>query len=89
MLFECAASIHNNFSRFLYFSIQLQNTPQREGLTAVMLSESKKRKLFVLAIDSLREGNAKMHLDTYINGNKESIDLAYCHSHGKWIEWLI
>lgn len=90
LLPEVLSKVPNNLSLVIFhtFTFYQLSKSQREEFITLITNESRKRDIFVLSIMSLHEGGAKLQLDIYIKGNREVIDLAYCHSHGEWIEWI-
>lgn len=75
----------------LYHSYTLNQCPKAvgEAVNALLLARSQQRTLYRISLEWY-SGQSQPHLEllTYHNGQVAKELLAYCESHGRWIEWL-
>jgi hypothetical protein len=60
----------------------------RARLTTLLANHAFGRKLYRVAIEWLGETHPRLELISYEDGVKTEHLLAYCDSHGEWLEWL-
>jgi len=61
----------------------------REALDNILIMASLRRPIWRLSCEGSLAfvGEAPMRLRRYVDGQKQSRELAHCHPHGAWIEW--
>lgn len=88
---EVLANVPADNALCLYHSYTLNQCPQSvgEAIHELLLTHSQQRPLYRLVLEWYN-GQAHPHLDlyTYRDGSVTQELLAYCESHGRWIEWV-
>jgi len=61
----------------------------REALDNILIMASLRRPIWRLSCEGSLAfvGEAPMRLRRYVDGQKQSRELAHCHPHGAWLEW--
>jgi hypothetical protein len=60
----------------------------RARLSELLAAHGARRDLFRVSIEWLGEGQPRLELVSFVDGVMTAQLLAYCGSHGEWIEWL-
>ena len=66
-----------------------QFTPEmREALDSILVLAGLRRPIWRIGIEGSRAGVNAVMLTHYRDGVRETQELAHCHPHGAWLEWL-
>ena len=63
----------------------------RDALVSVlkaMQKHSERRPVFFISMEGTGDPHSELKLTAYERGERTSLDLANCHPHGHWLEWL-
>jgi hypothetical protein len=84
------ASIPDDQSLCVFHTHTVNQFPAqaRACLVALLVEHAATRDLFRLSIEWLGEGHPRLELVSFESGAMTAELLAYCGSHGEWIEWL-
>lgn len=53
-----------------------------------MQAHSRQRPVYFVSMESTDAAHSALRLTIYEHGERRMIDLANCHPHGYWLEWL-
>jgi hypothetical protein len=74
----------------LYHTHTIHTWPQeqRDALMQLITQLASDRQIYHLSAEWLGPPATKLQLEWWPGGKPESVSLAYCDDHGRWIEWL-
>ena len=88
---ELLSSLPQDVTVCLYHSYTLNQTPQdvRQQILDQVLEASKQRDLYRISQEwYFGQHQPHLHLFSYHQGQMQSELLAYCETHGRWVEWM-
>jgi hypothetical protein len=87
---EVLAAIPDDQSLCVFHTHTVNQFPAeaRANLSALFAERATERDLFRLSIEWLGEGHPRLELVSFEGGAMTAQLLAYCGSHGEWLEWL-
>ncbi len=58
------------------------------GLFKTMQNYSESRPVYFISMEGTGNAHSELKLTLYDSGSRSVVDLANCHPHGYWLEWL-
>jgi hypothetical protein len=92
VLLEVVAGLPQETNLCIYHSYTLNQCPQpvRDQINDLLLSLSRERSFFRLSLEwYARQSQPQLELYGYTPDQVQQQLLAYCESHGRWLEWLL